>query len=111
MSQDTLAISPAKPAPFRIIALSLPLWGLSLLLSFFMPLTGIFSFIIIGICLFWLPFKAKQGHCPGCQRLKVFPFSGFGSRCKGCDYELVLRGDEIHQIEPRTSPRAGSGRT
>ncbi|MDQ6990250.1 MAG: hypothetical protein Q9M11_00775 [Mariprofundaceae bacterium] len=110
MSQATIAILPAKPAPFRIIFLSLPLWGLSLGLSFFMPLTGIFSFVIIGICLFWLPFKAKQGCCPNCQRLKVFPFSGFGNRCKACGCELVLRGNYIHQIEPRKQARHGSGR-
>jgi len=111
VSQPTLATSTAKPAPFRIIFLSLPLWGLSLLLMFFMPLTGLISSILIGFCLFYLPFKAKQGECPHCHTLKTFPFSGFGSRCKGCEYELVLRGDKIHQIQPRTHPRKGSGRT
>jgi len=110
LSQPTLATSPAKPAPFRIIFLSLPLWGLSLMLMFFMPLTGLLGSLLIGVCLFWLPFKAKQGCCPNCQTLKTFPFSGFGGRCKGCEYELVLRGDLIHQIQPRIHSRQGSGR-
>jgi len=110
-SRQTLAISPAAPAPFRIIMLSLPLWAASLLLMLFMPFTGFIGFIVIAVCLCWLPFKAKRGACPKCQTFKVFPFSGFGSTCKGCDYELVLRGSEIHQIEKKKSSRYGSGRS
>jgi len=109
--RQTLATSPASPAPFRIIMLSLPLWGASLLLTIFMPLTGFISFILIAICLIYLPFKAKRGACPACQTLKTFPFSGFGSTCKGCNYELVLRGSEIHQIEEKSHVRYGSGRS
>jgi len=110
-SRQTLATSPATPAPFRIILLSLPLWGASLVLMLCMPFTGIFSFTLIALCLCWLPFKAKRGPCPHCQRLKTFPFSGFGNACKGCNYELVLRGSDIHQIEKNTRPRHGSGRS
>jgi len=110
-SRQTIATTPASPAPFRIIMLSLPLWGASLLLTLFMPLTGFISFILIAICLCWLPFKAKRGACPECQSLKTFPFSGFGSLCKGCHYELVLRGSEIHQIEEKSHVRYGSGRS
>ncbi|MDQ6967974.1 MAG: hypothetical protein Q9M14_04750 [Mariprofundaceae bacterium] len=109
--RQTLAISLASPAPFRIIILSLPLWGASLLLMLFMPLTGFISFILITICLCWLPFKAKRGPCPACQTPKTFPFSGFGSLCKSCNYELVLRGSEIHQIEKNNHTRYGSGRS
>jgi len=109
--QKTIATSPAKPAPFRVIFLSLPLWGFSLLLMLFMPLTGLVSFSVIAFCLLWLPFKARQGRCPQCQKIKTFPFSGFGSRCKGCGYELVLRGLDIHQLEPRKKARYGSGRS
>jgi len=110
-SRQTLATTPASPAPFRIIMLSLPLWGASLLLTLVMPLTGFISFILIALCLVYLPFKAKRGACPECQRLKTFPFSGFGSTCKGCHYELVLRGSEIHQIEEKSHVRYGSGRS
>jgi len=110
-SRQTIATTSASPAPFRIIMLSLPLWGASLLLTFVMPLTGFISFILIALCLVYLPFKAKRGACPECQRFKTFPFSGFGSLCKGCNYELVLRGSEIHQIEKNTHPRYGSGRS
>jgi len=109
--RQTLAISVASPAPFRIILLSLPLWGASLLLTLFMPFTGFISFILIAVCLCWPPFKAKRGACPHCQTLKTFPFSGFGSLCKGCDYELVLRGADIHQIDKKTHIRYGSGRS
>jgi len=77
----------------------------------FMPFTGFISFILMALCLCWLPFKAKRGACPHCQTLKTFPFSGFGSACKGCDYELVLRGSEIHQIEKKNRARYGSGRS
>ncbi|MBN4082422.1 hypothetical protein JYT13_01295 [Mariprofundus ferrooxydans] len=110
-SRQTLATSPASPAPFRIIMLSLPLWGASLLLMLFMPLTGFIGFILIAIYLVYLPFKAKCGACPACQTLKIFPFSGFGSTCKGCHYELVLRGSDIHQIEKKDHVRYGSGRS
>jgi len=110
-SRQTLATSPAKPAPIRIILLSLPLWGASVALMLFMPLTGIISFIVIAVCLCWLPFKAKHGTCPACHTPKTFPFSGFGSLCKGCNYELVLRGSKIHQIAKNKRPRYGSGRS
>ena len=110
-ARTTIATSHASPAPFRIIMLSLPLWGASLLLTLVMPLTGFISFLLIALCLIYLPFKAKRGACPECQRLKTFPFSGFGSLCKGCNYELVLRGSEIHQIEKNNHPRYGSGRS
>jgi len=110
-ARQTIATSPAAPAPFHIIILSLPLWGASLMLMLFMPFTGIISFIVIAICIIFLPFKAKRGTCPHCQTLKTFPFSGCGSLCKKCGHELVLRGSFIHQIEARTTPRYGSGRT
>jgi len=110
-SRQTLATSPAKPAPLRIILLSLPLWAVSLGLMLFMPFTAFFSFILIAVCLCWLPFKAKRGACPECQTFKTFPFSGFGSACKGCAYELVLRGTEIHQLKKKTGMRYGSGRS
>jgi len=109
--RNTVATSPASPAPLHILAYTLPLWGLCLLLTFFMPVTGILTSIIAGLCLLVLPFKAKRACCPACGTPKVFPFSGFGNRCKGCGEELVLRGSEIHQLEPRPSrARPGSGR-
>jgi len=78
---------------------------------FFMPFTGFISFILIAVCLCWLPFKAKRGACPHCKKLKTFPFSGFGSKCKGCEHELVLRESLIHQIETIAHSRYGSGRS
>ncbi len=110
-SRTTIATSPAQAAPIRIILLSLPLWGASMLLMLFMPFTGLMSFTVIALCLLWLPFTAKRGTCPHCDTWKTFPFSGFGSPCKVCHYELVLRGSEIHQLEHNTNPRYGAGRT
>jgi len=110
-SRQTLATTPAAAAPLRIILVSLPLWGASLVLTLFMPFTGIITFTLMAICLLWLPFTAKRGACPHCQHLKTFPFSGFGSACKSCGHELVLRQKNIHLLEPRTSPRHGSGRS
>ncbi|MDQ6954276.1 MAG: hypothetical protein Q9M20_02410 [Mariprofundaceae bacterium] len=109
--RKTIATSSASPAPIRIALLSLPLWGASLVLILFMPLTGIFSFIFIACCMFWLPLKAKRGACPHCQTFKTFPFSGFGSACKHCGHELVLRGSLIHQIEEKSQSRHGSDRS
>jgi len=108
-TRQILATSSTEKAPFRIILQTLPLWAASLLLMFFMPLTGFISFFIIAICLFFLPFTAKRGACPQCHHFKTLPFSGTGSRCKHCNADLVLRGNMIHHIEA-SRPRHGSGR-
>ncbi|MDQ7001888.1 MAG: hypothetical protein Q9N02_04280 [Ghiorsea sp.] len=109
--RKTLKITIATAAPLRILLFSLPLWGGSLLLIFMMPLTGIVSSFVIAGCVFILPFKAKKGECPACGKLKLFPFSGFGSQCKGCGEDIVLRGEDIHLLEPKSNtPIAGSGR-
>lgn len=109
--RSTVATSPASPAPLRILLYSLPVWGGCILLTFFMPITGIITSIVGGLCLLVLPFKAKRGRCPACGTIKIFPFSGFGNACKECGEELVLRGSEIHQLEPKpATPRPGSGR-
>jgi len=107
----TIATAPASPAPLHILAYTLPLLGFCLFLAFFMPATGIITSIIAAVCLLVLPFKAKRAHCPACGTAKTFPFSGFGNACKGCGEELVLRGNEIHQLEAKTAVRRpGSGR-
>jgi hypothetical protein len=108
-TRKTLATSTAKAAPLRIILFTLPIWGISIILMLFMPLTGIISFVTIAVCLLWLPFTAKRGACPQCDLLKTFAFSGIGSACKGCGADLVLRNQHIHHIEPK-KPRYGSGR-
>ncbi len=109
--RETLKISPAQAAPVQIIVYTLPLWGASLLLMFAMPITGIVSSLVIAGCVFVLPFKAKKGECPGCGRKRLFPFSGFGSACKGCGEDIVLRENEIHLLEPRSRAAVdGSGR-
>ena len=109
-TRKTLATSTARAAPLRIILLSLPFGGLSILLMLFMPLTGMISFVCITLCLFWLPFTAKRGNCPQCQQPKTIAFSGFGSKCKTCAADLVLREHLIHHIEPKKH-RYGSGRS
>jgi len=109
--RNTVATATTKPAPLQILLFTLPIWGASALLALFMPMTGIITSIIVGSCLLILPFKARRGLCPNCQTPKTFPFSGFGNSCKGCGEELVLRSNEIHQIEPRpASSVPGSGR-
>ncbi len=108
--RKTLATSPAKPAPLRVLLYSLPLWGGSILLIFAMPLTGIITSVVIAGCVFILPFKARRGACPKCGKLRLFPFSGFGGKCKGCGEDIVLRGNAIHLIEPRQGYVDGSGR-
>ncbi len=111
MSRQTIQISDSVPASLRIIFYTLPLWAGSLILMFVMPLTGLVTFVLIATCLFILPFKARQGKCPACSTSKTFPFSGYGSACKGCGQELVLRGEAIHLLEAKSkSVVAGSGR-
>jgi len=111
LQRSTVATSPATPAPLHILAYTLPLWGACLLLTFFMPVTGIVTSVVIGLCLLVLPFKARRARCPSCGTPKTFPFSGFGNQCKGCGEELVLRGNEIHQLERKPErARPGSGR-
>jgi len=109
--RTTVATSPASPAPLQILLYTVPIWGGCLLLTFFMPITGIVTSVVAALCLLVLPFKARRGKCPACGTTKTFPFSGFGNACKSCGEELVLRRDEIHQLEPRPEkPRPGSGR-
>jgi hypothetical protein len=81
-------------------------------LTLFMPMTGIITSAVMIICLLVLPFKARRGLCPACERPKTLPFSGFGNSCRGCGGEVVLRGDEFHLLEAKTGEkRAGSGRS
>jgi len=109
--RETLKTSTSSKAPMRIVLVLLPIFILALLLCFFMLLTGIVSTILVAIALFTLPLKARKGQCPECGREKLFPFSGFGSACKGCGQDIVLRGENIHLLEPRShTPVAGSGR-
>jgi len=109
--RQTLKTSPAKKAPIQIVMVVLPIWGVTMVLSFFMPITGVVGSVLALFALFTLPFKAKKGPCPECGRQKVFPFSGFGGGCKGCGQDIVLRGNDIHLIEPRSKqPTPGSGR-
>ena len=109
--RKTLKTTSAKHAPLRVLLYSLPVWGGSILLIFMMPLTGIVSSFIIAGCILILPFKARKGECPECGKLKLFPFSGVGGVCKGCGQDIVLRGEDIHLLEPRSeTPIAGSGR-
>jgi len=110
-SRKTLAKSIASAAPLRVLLYTLPLWGMSFLLLLFMPITGFITLVIVAICLFILPFTAKSAACPACTKLKLFPFSGFGSSCRGCGKELVLRGKAVHLLADKSGvPRAGSGR-
>jgi len=112
MPRKTMQTSASKAAPLRIIFFTIPLWGSFVLLMLFMPMTGLIGAVLLGFCLLYLPFKARKGLCPKCQTLKTFPFSGFGSRCQGCGNELVLRGDTIHLIEPKSKVgRPGTGRS
>ena len=111
MRRATLKIAESKAAPMRVILYTLPLWAGSALLTFVMPLTGTVTFIVIILCLLVLPFKARTGICPECGTSKMFPFSGFGSACKGCGNELVLRGEEIHLLEKKSGKaKVGTGR-
>ena len=111
MTRQTMKTSKSSPAPLRIICYSLPIWALSLMLMFVMPLTGFVTFVLVILCLFILPFKARYGACPDCNQGKLFPFSGFGSACRQCRQELVLRGHEIHLLEAKKARnRPGSGR-
>ncbi len=110
--RKTVATSETSPAPVRIILFTLPVWGASMALTLFMPMTGIITTVIMVICLLVLPFKARRGLCPACERPKTLPFSGFGNTCKGCGGEVVLRGDKFHLLEVKArEQRAGSGRT
>lgn len=109
--RGTVATTTTRPAPLQILLYTLPVWGVSVALTLFMPMTGIITSIIIGCCLLILPFTARRGFCPNCQTPKTLPFSGFGNHCKGCGEELVLRDNELHQIEPRpTNSTPGPGR-
>ncbi len=111
MSRQTIQVTASAAAPLQIVLYTLPLWATSLLLMFFMPLTGFITFVLIAVCLFILPFKARVGACPACATKKMFPFSGFGSACKGCGQELVLRGEKIHLLEEKSKQAiTGSGR-
>ena len=109
--RETVATAPTKPAPLQILFYTLPIWFAAAALTLFMPTTGIITSIIVAICVLVLPFKARRGFCPNCEKPKTLPFSGFGNRCKGCGEELVLRNNELHQIEPKaTRSVPGSGR-
>ncbi|MDQ7003805.1 MAG: hypothetical protein Q9N67_02330 [Ghiorsea sp.] len=109
--RQTLKISASSKAPMRIVLFLLPMLAVALMLCFVMPLTGIVSTVIIMIALLTLPLKARKGECPECGHVKMFPFSGFGGACKGCGKDIVLRGEEVHLLEPRSQvPVVGSGR-
>ncbi|MES0371880.1 MAG: hypothetical protein ABUK11_06330 [Mariprofundaceae bacterium] len=111
-ARKTIATSTTSPAPLQIILYTLPVWGASMALTLFMPMTGVITSTIMIICILVLPFKARRGCCPACNRSKTFPFSGFGNACKGCGEELVLRKNEIHLLEPKQkNSRPGTGRT
>jgi hypothetical protein len=111
-TRKTVATAATSAAPLQILLYTLPVWGACMALTLFMPMTGLITSIIMIICLLVLPFKARHGRCPNCGRPKVFPFSGFGNACKGCGEELVLRGNEIHQLEAKhKGHRPGTGRT
>jgi len=111
MPRQSLQSSASKPSPLRIVLYTLPVWIFFIVLMFAMPMTGLIGAIVVAFCLLVLPFKARRGACPECGKFKLFPFSGFGSVCKGCSNELVLRGKTIHLLEPRDRrDKAGSGR-
>jgi|UPI00039A77B0 uncharacterized protein (DUF983 family) len=95
----TIATSETKPAPWRLLCYTIPLWGAALLLLIAMPFTAVFSLLVLSVCICILPFKARRGLCPHCQHPKFIPFSGFGSQCKGCGVDLVLRDKQLHYIE------------
>lgn len=99
--RQTLARSSASLTPFRIILFTLPWLAAAIVLALFMPATGTVSTLILAPALLILPFKARRGPCPACGTHKTFPFSGFGNACKGCGEEIVLRGEEIHLLEPK----------
>ncbi|MDQ6978668.1 MAG: hypothetical protein Q9M09_00650 [Mariprofundaceae bacterium] len=107
----TIATSETKPAPWRVLCYTVPLWGGALLLSVAMPLTAVLSLVVLSGCLFILPFKARRGLCPHCQRPKLVPFSGVGGSCKGCGVDLVLRNKVLHYIEavPKAARPAYTG--
>jgi hypothetical protein len=110
--RKTIATAASTPAPLQILLYTLPVWGASMALTLFMPITGIITSVIMAICLLILPFKARRGRCPACETVKTLPFSGFGNACKGCGGELVLRDREIHLLEAKQkSRRPGTGRT
>ncbi len=111
-NRQTIATSATTAAPLQILLYTLPLWGASLGMTLFMPITGIITSVVIAYCLLILPFKARRGPCPNCQAIKTLPFSGFGNRCRRCGEELVLRNGEFHLLEPGDkAPRPGSGRS
>lgn len=103
IERKTLERSQASPAPLRIVVLTLPWLAAAMGIALFMPTTGIVSTLILAPALLILPFKARRGPCPACGTSKTFPFSGFGNNCKGCGEEIVLRGEEIHLLEPKPS--------
>jgi len=100
----TIATSETRPAPWRVLFYSIPLWGIALLLLIAMPLTAVLSLLVLAVCLFILPFKARRGLCPHCQHPKLIPFSGLGGQCKGCGVDLVLRNKQLHYIEAAPKP-------
>ncbi len=111
-TRQTLQTAHVKKAPMQIVMVILPVWLVSLVLSFAMPFTGIFFSLVAMLALFTLPFKAREGACPACGTKKLFPFSGFGGICKGCGHELVLRDNMIHLLEEKPKrARTGSGRS
>ncbi len=107
----TLKTSPAQHAQFQVVFYILPFLVLTMILFFFMPLTGMIGFVFTLFALFVLPFKARKGRCPECGRMRLFLFSGFGGVCQGCRQDVVLRGEAIHLLEPRSRDAVdGSGR-
>ncbi|PIQ32190.1 MAG: hypothetical protein CO186_05415 [Zetaproteobacteria bacterium CG_4_9_14_3_um_filter_49_83] len=109
--RKTLAATITDAAPIQIIIITLPWWLGSMGLSLFMPLTGIVTFIVLGTCIAVLPFKARKACCPACGTLKILPFSGIGTNCKGCGHELVLRGREMHLLEAKPAKKRAPERT
>ncbi len=110
--RKTIATSVTSPAPLQAFLYTLPVWGGCMVLTLFMPMTGILTSSVMAVCLLVLPFKTRRGHCPTCGTPKILPFSGFGNACKGCGNEVVLRGHEFHLLEAKQkSRRSGTGRT
>jgi len=84
-----------------MLLFTLPVCAGCFVLIIAMPLTGTLLSFVMFIGLFILPFTAKRGECPACNAPRLFPFSGIGGHCKNCGEEIVLRGSEVHQIEPK----------